>query len=521
MSCQGKLVDRLLKNTVLISFLTLCSRVLGLVRDAVVAMMFGTSVLTDTFIIAFRPFDLIRKMFAEGIFGVSFIPVFASERERNGSKSAFNLAVSLFWVLTVSAVFIVLVCLLLGPFLLLVIAPGFTQGSYEYTLTYTLLKIMLPYFSFIMTSALLMSVLNCFGNFKVPALAPVVFNLTVIVFALCVTGFLDPPVLGLAIGVTIGGILQLSIQIPALVKCGFFKQSRFFTFHGKTWKVIRLMLPCMIGAAGYQVNIMVASFFASTLDEGSISFLYFSDRLVQLPLALFAISAATVFLPELAKKAAAGDMDLVGQIITRGICMVWYLTIPAMAGLMALNHSIVVFLFGRGMFDSVAAQHTSQCLFYLVSGLWAFAGTRLLVTLHFAVHSVRIPFCSGILSIMVNLLLCKVLIGSFGLNGLVISVSTAAVAGFFFLCINLPGSVRLEKKILVVSACRSIFLSAIMFFLVKLVSGWMAPWQTEDMGAAAVTILGICTGIGFYLGASFLTSNPELKQLINGIKNKK
>ena len=515
---------KIFKNTVLISSLTLTSRILGVVRDALIAMCFGVSAQSDAFFIAFRPLDLARKLFSEGVLSISFIPVFSRVLEKQGKPAAVALAFTFFTFFTLVGMIIVPVGIFFAPMIIKIIAPGFAGGSYTYALTLVLFKIMLPYFWLVLITALCMGVLNSLGNFGVPAAAPIVFNLMVIVFTLFMVNQFDIPIIGLAFGVTLGGVLQLAIQIPALGRMGMLTPPLFQLFKlfqascPKMGRVLKIMLPCMIGAASYQINIMVASFFASALDEGSVSFIYYADRLVQFPLALFAVSAATVFLPEFSRKALTGQLDQMAVLFSNGLKLVLFVTIPAMTGLMALDEQIVALLFGHGAFDSLSIQQTADCLFFLVMGLWAFTGVRLFVTLHYALSSIRIPFYSGLLAIGVNLVCCFLFVDRFGLRGLVVSVSLSAVAGFVFLFVHIPGTVTIDKSDIIVSACRSLFLSVIMFFLVRQAACFMVT-SVENPVWFGMEVMG-CIGLGivFYLGASILVSSPELRILRKGIE---
>jgi len=513
-------VKKILKKTALISMLTFSSRVLGVIRDALIALCFGTSAQSDAFFIAFRPFDLTRKLFAEGILSISFVPVFSKTLEKEGHSKAVAMIFSFFCFLSLAGILIVLVGVFMAPVVIKVIAPGFIEHSYKYGLTMILVKIMLPYFWLVLITALCMGVLNSLGNFGIPSVAPIVFNLVVIGFTLFISNRFDTPVLALAIGVTMGGVLQLMIQIPFMIRLGMLNSSMFRFFHPSVLTVIKIMIPSMIGAASYQINIMVASFFASKLDEGSVSYLYYADRLVQFPLALFAVSVATVFLPEFSKNAVSGKKDQIAALFSNGVKLVLFITIPAMAGLMALDKSIVTLLFGHGAFNDFAIQQTADCLFYLVTGLWAFTGMRLFVTLFYAVSEVKIPFYSGLIAIVLNLILCSVLIDVLGLKGLVLSVSISSAAGFVFLFINIPGTMNIDKYEIIVSACRSLFLSAIMFFFVKLASVFILP--TLDAGVwFAVGVVGcICFGILLYFSVNYFISSSELKLLKKGMIQK-
>ncbi len=511
-------MGRILKKTALISTLTFGSRIFGVVRDSLIAICFGASSQSDAFFIAFRPFDLARKLFSEGILNISFIPIFSETLEKEGRSQAAAMVFSFFFFYSIIGILIVISGILFAPLVIKIIAPGYIENSYQYGLTLIMMKIMLPYIFFILITALCMGVLNSFGNFGVPAVAPLIFNLVVIVFTLFVSSRFNVSVRGLAVGVTVGGMLQLALQIPSMIRLGMLKISFSRFFHPGVLKVAKIMIPSMIGAASYQINIMVASFFTSKLDEGSISFVYYADRLVQFPLALFAVSVATVLLPEISKKVVLGQLDEVGELFSRGVKLVFFITIPAMAGLMALNEPIVKILFGYGVFDAPAVQKTADCLFFLAMGLWAFTGVRLFVTLYYSLVNISIPFYSGIITICLNLILCPVLMKLFGLKGLIFSVSASAVAGFVFLFINIPGTMNIRRTEIIVSACRSFFVSAIMFLLVKQMADLVLPLLSSRLGFVIGVAACISIGMIFYLGINLVISNPELELIKKGIK---
>ena len=510
----------MLKKTALISLLTFGSRILGVVRDALIALFFGASSQSDAFFIAFRPFDLSRKLFSEGILSISFIPVFSETLEKEGRSRAAAMIFSFFFFFSIIGILIVLSGIFFAPLIMKIIAPGFIHHSYQYGLTMILMKIMLPYVFFILITALCMGVLNSYGNFGVPAVAPLLFNLVVIIFTLFISSRFNVPVLGLAVGVTAGGIVQLAVQIPSMIRLGLLKISFFHIFHPGVLRVAKIMIPSMIGAASYKINIMVASFFTSGLDEGSITFVYYADRLVQFPLALFAVSVATVLLPEISKKVILGQLDDVGELFSRGVKLVFFITIPAMAGLMALNEPIVKILFGHGAFNAAAVEKTADCLFFLALGLWAFTGVRLFVTLYYSLANIAIPFYSGLITVGLNLVLCPALMNLLGLKGLILSVSLSAVAGFIFLFMNIPGTMNIRKNEIIVSACRSFLASAIMFLFVRQTAELVLPLPASRLGFT-IGVTG-CIGIGMilYLGINQVLSNPEWEHIKRGIKRR-
>ena len=506
------------QNAASVSILTLASRILGVLRDAFIAMVFGISPQSDAFFIAFRPFDLLRKMFSDGILSISFVPIFSRYIERGERDQAIAMFLSGFFILSIAGVFLVTTGIFLAPVLVRFLAPGFMTGSYVHGLTLVLLKIMMPYLFIILLIALCMGVLNSLGNFSIPAATPIVLNLSIILSMYFMASFFDTHVLGLALGITIGGIAQLALQIPFIFQHKMVDFSCFTLLHPGIVRVGKTMIPSMIGAASYSINIMIAGFFASMLTQGSVSFLYYADRLVQFPLALFAVSFSTVFLPSLSRKAAFGKLDEIATLFGNGARLVFFVTIPAMAGLMALDGPIVSFLFKQGAFDPLAVKHTADSLFYLVLGLWAYTGTRLFVTLHYSLSSIRTPFFAGLISIGINVALCWFLKDSMGFRGIALSVSLASMAGFVFLFMNTPG--KLFGTSLVVSACRSVFLSVIMFFFVRWTASLLVTEEYGKLGLGAGIFTCIFLGILFFSLTSILMTSPEITIIKQILKKK-
>jgi len=501
------------RKAISISSITLVSRILGMVRDALIAFVFGASLVSDAFFIAFRPFDLARKMMADGILSISFVPVFSGYLARNQKDQAVSMFLSACFMVSVFSALLVSFGIYLAPLIIHFLTPGYPAGTYAHTLAVLLLKIMLPYMLVVLMVALSMGVLNSLGNFYIPSATPIFLNLIIITGAWFFADYFSPPVLVLAVGVTLGGLVQLAFQLPWLYRAGMLK-GRFVFFHPGMIRSIKTLIPSMIGAAAFQVNVLVAGLLASKLLPGSVSFLYYAERLVQFPLALFAASVATVLLPMLSARAAVQDMDGMGSTFESGVRLVFFLTIPAMAGIMALNRPIVSLLFGRGAFDAAAIAQTGDCLFFLVAGLWAMAGTRLFVTFHFALSNIRLPFIAGLLSICVNLCLAGFLAKTMGVTGLALCVALSSMTGFLFLA--LCSAVNLG--VLVVSACRALFISGIMTILVRWIWGfWESGTQWVQGGGLMVTI---CAGVFFFFLSARFLATAEM-DMMKKVMNKK
>jgi putative peptidoglycan lipid II flippase len=517
-------LTKIFKNTALISILTLLSRILGVIRDMLIASCLGTSSQSDAFFIAFRPFDLARKLFSEGIMNISFIPVFSESFERHGMSKAGSLFFSCFFMLSVIGSCMVWAGIFFCPWLLSFIAPGLISPSETYDLSQTLFRIMAPYTLFILLSALFMGVLNTFANFSIPALTPILFNCVMITSAVIAVPLFKVPAMSIALGVSIGGLLQLAIQLPFIIRTGIFKRAYFRFFHPDLVKIAIIMVPSMIGAASYQMNIMVAACFASGLDEGSISYMYFADRLVQFPLALFAVSLTTVLLPEISKSFSQNNQDKqeqrkkIAEPFSNGVKLVFFITIPAMAGMMALSEPIVRLLFERGAFSDEAVRQTADCLFFLSTGLWAFTGMRVFATLYFSLKRISIPFYSGLIVMVLNLIMGPLLMEWVGLKGLLLSVSLSAAVGFVFLFINIPEKMNIDKREILVSVCRTFFLSAIMFILVRKAADMILPLIYTNFWHNVMVMGLIGSGILLYAGMSFIISKPELEIIRRNIK---
>lgn len=517
---------KIFRQAASVSGLTFVSRVLGVVRDAVIASVFGTSVSSDAFFIAFRPYDLLRKLFSEGILSLSLVPVFSRYLGRGQTDQALAMFWSaLFW-LSVLAAASVSLGIYLAPLAAGLLAPGFAAGGYAQTLTAVLIKLMLPYLVVICCLALSMGVLNAFGNFHGPAATPILLNAGILLavfsysatpdrFSILTDLFFSGPshrpagadALVLGLGVTLGGLLQLGFQIPYLLKTGILRP-RLVIFHPGLGRAARRFFPVMLGASAFQVNLLVSALLASTLGSGSISALYFADRLVQFPLALLATSAATVFLPLMSRGDGTGTLDEIRPAFEGAARLVLFMTIPAMAGIMALDRHIVALLFGRGAFGADAVAQTAGSLFFLATGLWAMAGTRIYLTCHFALSKLGLPMAASCISMAVHLACALLLKEHFGVTGLALALALGAVAGFAVLAAGSGIGPRLKG--LWVSACRSLFISGIMFLLVRWAGDQWIPAQGGTLTRAACLALVVGLGAAAFFGMALKAAGPEM-----------
>ena len=419
---------RAFKAAVTIGSFTILSRFLGLFRDIVIAHFFGARIFADAFFAAFRIPNLLRRLFAEGALSISFIPVFTDYLENKGRDEAFRMARS--GVRLLSLILFCLTCLgmIFSHELADVLAYGF-EDPQAIRLVGTLTRIMMPYIFFISLVALAMGILNTMGYFAGPAMAPIFLNLCMIGVLVFVSWFDDSEIArinALAFGVLLGGIVQLAIQIPFLLRAGFRFWQHGPIVHPGLRRIGRLMLPSVFGAAAYQINIFVGIVLASTLAEGSITYLYYADRLVQFPLGIFAMSAATAILPGLSRQAVSHRMAEIEYTVTTAVRQVLFVTLPASFGLILMGRPIVACLFQRGAFDGQATQMTADALTYYALGLCAFSLIRIFVSVFNAFGDTRTPAWTAFASICVNVGLSLWLMGPLGHGGLALSTSLAA-----------------------------------------------------------------------------------------------
>ncbi|MFP4194409.1 MAG: murein biosynthesis integral membrane protein MurJ [Desulfobacterales bacterium] len=501
-----------------IGLATLLSRILGFVRDLVIAWFFGAGLLSDAFFVAFRIPNLLRRLFAEGTLSMAVVPVFTEQMTKYGREEAFALARSAVRMLSVILVIIALAGIAGAPWIVKVVAPGFA-GS-KFALTVTLTRIMFPYIIFICLVALSMGILNALGHFAAPALAPVFLNLTMIAAVLFISPYLDTPVIGVAFGVLAGGVIQLALQVPFLLKKGIVIWQKAPFWHPALKKIGLLMGPAVFGAAVYQINILVGTLLASLLREGSVSYLYYADRLVQFPLGIFAISASVALLPSLSRQASAKDYDALADTFAYSMKMIFFITVPAMAGLIALREPIVGLLFMRGAFDVVSMKHTAYALFHYSVGLWAFSGVRILVSTFYALQDTKTPVKMATYSIIANIAFGIILMGPLTHGGLALATSLGSMINFFLLAAVLQKRMgEIYWKKIVVSVARTVLSSIIMGGMLLWWHRMFPPdYAGGALGLLANVFAAILGGVTVYAACAAFFQRDELKSLMSMVK---
>lgn len=414
------------KDVSIVGGATLLSRILGFFRDVILASVLGAGMYADAFYVAFRLPNMLRRLFAEGSMTMAFVPVFSNLRETEGDESAFAMARSaMVWLLGILAVITLLAIIFARPITFL-IAPGFASRPELFDLTVDMVRIVFPYIIQISAVALCMGVLNSLGHFLAPALATSELNTAIILGALVAWLFGLDPAYTLAWSVLVGGFGQWSMQQPWIRKFGMRWRGPFRLKDPGVIKMAKLMIPTAFGAAVYQLNILLGTLMASFLPVGSVSYLYYADRLVQFPLGVFGVAIGTVALPSLARLATAGRMEEYTSTLAASLRLTLFISLPSTAGLIALAHPMVAVLFGRGAFTPEAEAATAAALVAFSAGLPAFACVRPLFSAYYAITDTKTPAITAAVCLAAYAVTGYALMGSMGHVGLALATSVSS-----------------------------------------------------------------------------------------------
>ncbi|SHJ61541.1 putative peptidoglycan lipid II flippase [Desulfatibacillum alkenivorans DSM 16219] len=496
---------------------TAISRVLGYVRDAVMAYFFGTSIALDAFLVAFRIPNLLRRLFAEGSLTIAFVPVFSEYLEKKGHEEAMRMAGAAFRVLALILAGLTVLGVIFAPQVVMVLAPGFAKNPDQFALTVLLTRITFPYIFFIGLVALCMGILNSMRHFAAPALAPIFLNIAMIACVYLFFSTFEPPVISLALGVIIGGALQLALQFPFMHKKGFRGWIKGPLSHPGIKRVAVLMGPAVLGAGVYQVYIIVGTILASMLPEGSVSYLYYADRLTQLPLGIFGISLATAALPSFSRQAANKDMEGLKDSFGYAIRIIMFVNLPATVGLIVLAQPIVGLLFERGAFGAEATLHTAHALIYFVLGLCAISGARIVVSMLYALQDTVTPVRVALLSLVAYLAFSMALMKPLLHGGLALAATLSSALSLALLTYHLrrkigPLGGRKILKSVMGSLAASMGMGAAVYISAHF-AGVLAQGQVGPAQLTLRTMLCIGAGIVVYVGLASVFCKKEFQAM--------
>lgn len=496
------------------------SRVFGVARDMVIAAFFGASWMTDAFWVAFRIPSMLRRLLGEGSLTISFVPVFTEHLNTKSRHDALELANNVFTILSVVLAAVTVLGVTLSPLIVALIAPGFVADAEKFALTVFLNRLMFPYIFFIALMALCMGILNSFRHFTMPALSPVMLNIAMIAAAFFLRPYFAYPITALAVGVLAGGILQLAMQWPALLKFGFRLKFRFNLRHPGLKQIGLLMLPAVLGAGVGTINVFVGTVLASLLPGGSVTYLFYADRIMEFPLGIFAIAVGTAALPSFSTHVAEGHIDKLKSGISFSLRLLLFLTIPAMLGLMALHLPIISVLFQRGAFSSEAVVTTGQALFCYALGLWAYSILRVFVSTFYSLQDSRWPLKAAIAALVVNVLASLALIIPLKHNGIALAGSISATVNVAILAFILKRKIGTYLDSTFYSSIFKIVLSSIAMLAAIGAIQYLMPWDTNASFKTRLIYLitSITTGGATYMLFAYLLKSPEIHALTDRLK---
>jgi putative peptidoglycan lipid II flippase len=416
----------LLRALATVSGMTLLSRILGFVRDFVIALSFGAGVATDAFFVAFRLPNLLRRMFAEGAFSQAFVPILAEYKNRQGEAAAHTLVNRVATLLGAVVMLISALGILIAPWIIYVSAPGFADEPDKFALTVELTRITFPYIFFMSLVALAGGVLNTWSRFAIPAFTPVLLNLSFIGMALFAAPLFDTPVMALAWAVFIGGCLQLVLQLRPLAAIGMLPRFDWQLRDPGVRRILKLMAPATLGVSVSQISLLINTIFASFLVSGSVSWLYYADRLMEFPAGMLGVALGTILLPSLAKYHADENPEGFSDLLDWGLRLTLLLTLPAALALAMLSVPLIATLFNHGQFGANDVLQTQPALIAYSVGLTGMILIKVLAPGFYARQDIRTPVKIAIITLIATQLMNLAFIGPLKHAGLALSIGLAA-----------------------------------------------------------------------------------------------
>jgi len=487
----------LLRALATVSSMTLLSRILGYVRDFFIARVFGAGLATDAFFVALRIPNLMRRLFAEGAFSQAFVPILAEVRNRESPEDTRALVDCVSTALFLALMVATAVGMALAPLVVYVSAPGFAAEPGKFELTVAMLRITFPYILFISLVAMAAGVLNTWSRFAVPAFTPVLLNVSFIVGAAFFAERFDPPVLVLAWAVFVGGLLQLAFQLPFLWKIGMLPRWRFNLKHPGVARVLKLMAPAVFGVSVSQVSLLINTIFASFLVTGSVSWLYYADRLMEFPAGVLGAALGTILLPSLSKHHAGGATAEYSRLLDWGLRVTLLLALPAAAALAVLAMPLIATLFHYGRFSAEDAWMTREALVAYSLGLVGMILVKILAPGFYARQNVSTPVKIGLVTLAVTQLMNVAFIGPLKHAGLALAIGLGACLNAILLYSMLrkqdiytpqPGWLAFALKVAVSVAA----MAAALGFAMGPAADWLAAgWRWKGAMLAGLVLLGV------------------------------
>ncbi len=522
MSTNANKKSSLVGSTSTVSSATALSRVFGLVREQVMAWFFGASMATDAFVAAFRIPNLMRDLFAEGALSAAFVPVFKNKAVTEGTDPAFRLANIILTMMLLAVGLIVILGIVAAPALVFLFANGFTEIPVKFDLTVSLTRIMFVYLLLVSVSALFMGMLNSYGRFGIPALSPAMFNLGSILSVIFLYKYFEQPIYTLAIGVVIGGIGQLVLQLPSIWHIGFRYRPNFDFLAAAPKRVLRLFGPMVIGMSGSRVNILVSTLIASFLAEGALSYLNYAYRLMHFPLGVFAVALGTVALPRTSEMVARGQTDRLGRSFLEAMSLNLFIVVPAAWFLAVLGRPAVELIFGWGAFTNRDAANTALALLHYSYGLIGFAAVRVTVPFYYAFEDSRLPMRISLITVAINLALYYPLVQLLQFAGLAAATSIAGLANVLMLLLWLPRKgVEVPWRDLAVDTLKTIVAGGVAFMVTQWVPVTFGNIDSVFLDRLFTLLVPSAVALAVYLGLCLVLRVQGMIVLFRGLRKQK
>jgi len=504
------------------SVATLISRVLGYVKDMILAGFFGATGLSDTFFAAFRIPNLLRELFAEGSMSSAFIPVLTEYRQKQGEDEARRLVRITFTFIIIVVGLVCLAGIFFSPAIVTLLAPGFLSSPEKFSMTVLLTRIMFPFLLFISLASLVMGALNTKKVFFIPTLAPALLNVTIIIVVLFFASFFRYPIMAVAVGVAAGGLVQFAFQLPSFFRNGYSLRPDLSFRHQGLRRMAILLVPATMALAVNQINIIVSNILASYLPSGSITYLYYAMRLIQFPVGIFGVAMGMAVLPTLSEHAVKGDLDRLRDDFSFALRLLFFIAVPSMAGLIALREPIVNLLFQHGAFDYTATKGTAEALLFYSMGIWSIVGVRVITSTFYAMQDTKTPVRIAVAGMLSNLLLSLVLMGPMKHSGLALANALASGINFLLLSYFLRRKLhRVDARRIVGSFLRSASASAAMG-----IAGWAMLhgeyWRTTGNSGLKATYLlfAVLACVMIYVSLCHLMKSEEMQYVLGSVRRR-
>lgn len=483
----------LLKSLAQVSSMTLFSRILGFARDAIVARVFGAGMATDAFFVAFKLPNLLRRIFAEGAFSQAFVPILAEYKNTQGEEATRIFVAYISGLLTLVLAAVTLMGMLAAPWVIYITAPGFADTADKFALTTGLLRVTFPYILMISLASLVGAILNTWNRFSVPAFAPTLLNVSMIFFALVAAPWFHPHVMALAWAVVAGGVLQLGYQLPHLRKIGMLVLPRINLHDKGVWRVLRQMGPAILGVSVSQISLIINTIFASFLVSGSVSWMYYADRLMEFPSGVLGVALGTILLPSLSRSFSSGNFKEYSHLMDWGLRLCLLLAIPSSVAIGILAGPLTSALFQYGKFTAFDALMTQRALVAYAVGLVGLIVVKVLAPGFYSRQDIKTPVKIAIVTLLATQLMNLCFIGPLKHAGLSLSIGLAACLNAALLFWQLRKKNFFEpqpgwRSFLVRLILAVIVMAAVLYAVLQ----FMPSWGEGEMVWRILRLIGVC-----------------------------